>query len=135
MNKIFCMQCGNKHEYTDRPPRFCSECSNPFNSSSTATTNKTTPKPTVIVNQIDDDNDNDDDTGAEVPKIDKLDIEIDIRQKKETIGNLVGTSKSGQGQEFLRPPPKKMSKKKVLEQFRREAGTIRDRLKESKEVN
>lgn len=30
MNKIFCSQCGQKHEYTDSKPKFCSECGSPL---------------------------------------------------------------------------------------------------------
>lgn len=26
MNKIFCSECGHKHEYASQKPKFCSEC-------------------------------------------------------------------------------------------------------------
>lgn len=124
MLRIFCQNCGSKHEYTDLKPIFCCQCSASFDSSAP----KPTLKPKVVISQTNDDDE--DDGGEEVPEIEKLDVEVEVRRRKQTIADIVGTPK----QEITREKPKKLTKKQFLEEFRREAGSIKNRADESREV-
>ncbi len=131
MLQIFCQNCGYKHQYTDNKPKFCSECSASFNSSPSKTVLGKTAVSTND-NLIQDNDDNDEEIDK-IPDIKKLDVEVDLKRRKQTIGDLAGTTQ----QEVVRPVfnNKKLSKKQFLEAFRREAGSIKDRTRESGEVS
>lgn len=93
---LFCPKCGEVNEYTLTKPKFCHQCGNPFSSISTsaAPINKSPIiQPQIIANKEEKKYDRDEDgiyeVITEVPKIDKLSIEIDIPSKRKiTIGDL-----------------------------------------------
>jgi len=104
-------------------PKFCPQCGKPLESSSSARCEEDESFDEPAVEKI----------GANIKE---LDIEFDIESltvKKETFESLMGTldkvSEHQSSEKFPAP-----SKKEVLEQYRKEAGTLRDnRLSEENE--
>jgi hypothetical protein len=116
-------------------PKFCSSCGNSFNG------NKQEIKKSKIVMDVDIEDQNEDLEDYEnkasiesIKKIRNLDYEINTSKKiKETIGDLVGTSNNIE--EIYNNdniPQKKLSRKEFLEQFSKEAGSLRGKNKTRK---
>jgi hypothetical protein len=148
MLKLYCTECGSPTSYSASKPKFCSSCGTPFDK---LVVNKVLPqKPTadkpVAPKKIlprfqkatdsedtdpdfDDPEDDINDVNS-VPPIRRLDVEIDQgyqpSQQKTKIGDIIGTSKSGASREKIKgKPATKSDRKKFLENFQREAGSIR----------
>lgn len=135
MLKIYCTECGSPTNYSVSKPKFCSNCGNPFEK---VVVNKVQLQKKTIsqVKNIDiEEDDNYDETESEVnyvPEINKIDCEIiEVKNRGEKIGNIVGTSSGGE--KIKRPKNgKKLTKaerKKFLEDFAREAGSLRPKSK------
>ncbi|NBP00128.1 MAG: hypothetical protein EBU90_08345 [Proteobacteria bacterium] len=136
MLKFYCIECGNPTSYTLNKPKFCSFCGKNFTNQSSASMHVEHTVKNKIVNirsnSINDDYDNDDVRSFD-KDISKLDFEIyseKIQPKK--LKDVIGTSpKSKKDKNSIKG--KRMSKlerKKVLDEFSREAGTLRTRRKD-----
>lgn len=123
--------CGNRIEYSIfTPPTACPLCKAQFSLGFVPHSPPIIPKNPQVVNpkttnpQTPADNDPDE---VEIPQIDsfKLDIDASVVQK-ERFGAVVGTFGGGRtGDGAVRPAGKRVSKKKFLEEWKKEAGTAR----------
>lgn len=131
--KKYCSTCGAPTEYSFKQPLFCSNCGKSFNQTAAAITQ--TPIKQIIKKQnleIEDQDDIDLDLDFEevdrVPEISSLDIDLQIPQNKPVkLGSILGTSTDVEPIQLsnVDNPSVKMSKKKILEEFAKEAGSIR----------
>lgn len=146
--KIYC-RCGESTEYTLNKPVFCAACGTKFESSISLANQK--PKK-IIKSQVIETEDEEEvigpikvhplfgqrkskkqkleinnedfddlDDGEFLPDINALELDIPISNKKEkgvTLGQVIKEQKTG----FAREKPKKVNKKKELEEFRLSAG-------------
>jgi len=145
MLKIYCTECGSPTNYSVSKPKFCSNCGKSFDNT---VVNKslyqkpTTTKPIDV--EVDDDFDDPEDdisTVNKVPSIRRLDVEIDqfqVQKQKTKIGDIVGSAKTSAKKERIES--KKLTKsqmaeqrKKFLEDFKKEAGSIRGRSRGSRD--
>lgn len=120
----YCPECGAKHE---RVTNFCTQCGYAFNAKAS------TPKPKAGP-VIEDDEDEDEEGGSgdnvKVPDIDKLQVDIQINRAKETLGGVMGSA-PGEVRTVRDAASKvninnKAQRKKFLEEFRREGGTLKN---------
>lgn len=149
--KRYCTSCGSPTEYIDKKPVFCSTCGKSFDKVAPVEVKmvKEEPKanfPTKInkitsskINRpqraqveevedyIDDEDDYDQDQEVHsVPEIDSLEVEAESRPKRgQKLKDIVGTESNAPRESRSFKPGKKTSKKQVLEDFAREAGSIR----------
>lgn len=141
MLKIYCPDCGTPTNYTSNKPKFCTGCGNPFDKN--INQNKVIAKNPAPINiqkpriQLIDQDDDDYDDESEVnhvPNINKLDCDIiGVHRSGEKIGNIAGTSEGSSRQknngEKKKSKPSKLERKKFLEDFSKEAGSLRPRRK------
>jgi hypothetical protein len=152
MLKTYCTECGSPTTYTSAKPKFCSACGTPFDKlvvNKVLLQKPTADKPVTqnrpqkrilprierkaeVENYDDNDDDYDDyDNVNTMPEINDLDIEIqETPRQKIKIGDIVGSAKNGSKREKIQT--KKLTKnqmaeerKKFLENFKKEAGSIR----------
>jgi len=145
MLKIYCTECGSPTNYSTSKPKFCSNCGKSFDNS---VVNKslyqkpTTTKPINVEVENDfDDPEDDIDTVNSVPPIKRLDVELDqfeVKKQKTKIGDIIGSAKGGTKREKIET--KRLTKsqlaeqrKKFLEDFKREAGSIRGKSRGSRD--
>lgn len=129
--KKYCTDCGFPTEYSIKPPLFCSNCGKSYNNISVP--NKVEVKKIESkVKNLNVEADYDDDSEGEdlnyVPNISNLQMDLDIPKNKSVkLGSLLGTSNHDEEDiKFNNPiPNKKLSKKKILEDFAKEAGSIK----------
>jgi|TARA_Y100000593_G_scaffold94174_1_gene192000 hypothetical protein len=120
--KKYCTECGYKIEYTAKQPNFCPSCGEGLNASARA--NK--PAQTVIEQQPEIEESQEE--VANIPQLQGLDIEI---QPDVTKGVKLGQVFAEASENDDRPindsyKPPRISKKKILDEFKREAGTLRN---------
>lgn len=136
--KRYCLDCGAPTEYSLKKPVFCSNCGNSFEKntqvSQPVVQKVQLQKPTIAKKayipevDIDEDYDNDSDyeTITNVPKISKIQVETASENPNRGVKlkDLMGT-----GENIKRNKPKikgkKPSKKQILEDFAKEAGSLR----------
>jgi hypothetical protein len=131
--KKYCTDCGSPTEYSIKPPLFCSNCGKSYNNISVPNKVEVKKIESKVKNlNVEADYDYDDDSEGEdlnhVPNISNLQMDLDIPKNKSVkLGSLLGTSNHDQEDiKFNNPVPnKKLSKKKILEDFAKEAGSIR----------
>lgn len=135
---MYCPKCGSANNYTLNKPKFCQSCGVKIAIASFGE-NQNNEKPTITndppknkyIDAIAVEKDEIDETGGYVPKIDKLDVEIDIdRPRGIKLGQAIGTARKGIKSEDLirdKPRSKKINNKKFLEEFKREAGGFSSR--------
>ena len=125
--KIYCQSCGYLHKYSSEKPNFCSSCG----SGLSVGTNPTSAKKTI-------------ESEEDVPEtkqqlatnLEKLSFDYQDFSSKKTnkLGSLAGTFVGDDGQRVKSEPmpkAKRVTKKAFLEEFKREAGSLR--AKESNE--
>jgi hypothetical protein len=143
--KRYCISCGSPTEYSTKKPLFCSSCGKSFDKIQQAevrpvvqknlTQKKTIASKKHIEDEnsdldIDYDNDNDnlDQDDVIVPEISQLEVETDsqenFKNKGEKISSLIGTSSSKSKRNKI-IKNSKISKKQILQDFAKEAGTSR----------
>jgi hypothetical protein len=140
--KRYCASCGSPTEYTIKKPLFCSSCAKPFDKLDEAPIKpvvqkvlmqKKTISSKKYIEDIDADVDADTDTDldmeddVDVPNISKLEVEAEDETPKSKgikIGSLMGTS-STPSKRSKQTKNSKTSKKQTLEDFSKEAGTLR----------
>ena len=137
--KRYCASCGSPTEYTIKKPLFCSSCAKPFDKIDEAPTKPVVQKVLMqkktisnkkYTDEIDSDIDTDFDTEEDdisVPNISKLEVDAENETPKSKgvkIGSLMGTSSSA-SKRNKQTKNSKTSKKQTLEDFAKEAGTLR----------
>jgi hypothetical protein len=141
--KRYCITCGSPTEYSTKKPLFCSSCGKSFDKmeqvevkpvvQKTLIQKKTIATKKYIEDENSDvdydiDNDPDSDEDVVVPDISKLEVENDpqesFKNKGEKISSLIGTSSSKSKRNKV-VKNSKTSKKQILEDFAKEAGTSR----------
>lgn len=127
--KRYCTSCGSPTEYSVKKPIFCSNCGISFDKTQV---NRVIPKPIVekktinpvVANNLDYETDD-----VNIPNISQIqiDVESDNNSKSKGIklGQLLGTSAQAEKKPRERIKGKKNSKKQILEDFAKEAGTIK----------
>ena len=131
--KKYCISCGGPTEYSIKPPLFCSNCGKSYNNISVSSKVEVKKIESKVKNlNIEADYDHDDASEGEdlnyVPNISNLQIDLDIPKNKSVkLGSLLGTSDHNEEDVKFnnRAPSKKLSKKKILEDFAKEAGSIK----------
>ena len=131
--KRYCTSCGSPTEYSVKKPIFCSNCGNSFDK---IQINKVTPKSIpekrtinpVVANNLDYEIDNEADD-VNIPNISQIQIDVDSdnnpKAKWIKLGELLGTSSPSERKPREKIKGKKNSKKQILEDFAKEAGTIK----------
>jgi hypothetical protein len=138
--KRYCIDCGAPTEYSLKKPIFCSNCGSLFEK------NKENPQPIIEKVQLQkktigrqlpkpnielEDNDNYDETDetdvTEIPNISNIQVETDNSSKNKGIKlkDLMGTESSPTKRQKNKTKGKKASKKQILEDFAKEAGSLR----------
>ena len=135
--KRYCTSCGSPTEYSVKKPIFCSNCGVSFDKTQV---NRAIPKPIVekrtinpvVANNLDYEIDNELDNETDdvnIPNISQIqvDVESDNNSKSKGIklGQLLGTNTQTEKKPRERIKAKKSSKKQILEDFAKEAGTIK----------
>jgi hypothetical protein len=138
--KRYCLDCGAPTEYSLKKPVFCSNCGNPFEKNTQVsqpvvqkvqlqkpTIAKKTYTPAVDIDEdydIDDSDDNE--TITNVPNISKIQVETASENQKRGVKlkDLMGTGE-GAKRNKVKIKGKKASKKQILEDFAKEAGSLR----------
>ena len=130
--KRYCTSCGGPTEYSIKKPIFCSNCGKSFEPTTKQAVEKVQIKNPIIANKIDiqdfdevDDVNNDD--IRTVPVISNIEIEADNEKPNRGIKlkDLMGTDTNHTKTERVKSKSKKISKKQILEDFQKEAGSIR----------
>ena len=127
--KIYCPKCGNPTAYSGPKPKFCSSCGNPL--SVLAKKEKGKQENYEIHEDIDIEEDPSE--SFNLGNMDKLEIEISKQTNKVTFGELMENSAAAENEvkgdivftEKNSSPQK--SSEQALEQFRKEAGTLRNK--------
>ena len=143
MLKLYCSECGTPTSYTSLKPKFCSGCGNALDKSLINKKSEQKPItakfeqprrisskiPSKTQFEIHDDDDYDDDYKEinHVPNISNLDCDIDEpRQKQIKIGDIIGSNKNPSRREKQKNKSQtKSERKKFLEDFQKEAGSLR----------
>ena len=139
--KRYCIDCGSPTEYSLKKPIFCSNCGSLFEKNKenpepvvqkVQLQNKTIarrlPKPSIELENHDDYDDDKDETDVnQVPNISNIQVETDAIPKDRGIKlkDLMGTESSSVKREKNKTKGKKTSKKEILEDFAKEAGSLR----------
>ena len=136
--KRYCIDCGAPTEYSLKKPIFCTNCGKPFEKNTQVSqpiVQKLQPQKPTIAKKInaqeleldnDIDIDYDDQDIKEVPNISSLQIETSSEDpvRGVKLKDLMGTSTNTK-KERKKEKSKKVSKKQTLEDFAREAGSLR----------
>jgi hypothetical protein len=135
--KRYCTSCGSPTEYSVKKPIFCSNCGISFDKTQV---NRVIPMPIVekrtinpvVANNLDYEIDNELDNETDdvnIPNISQIQIDVesdnDSKAKGIKLGQLLGTSTQTEKKPRERIKVKKNSKKQILEDFAKEAGTIK----------
>ena len=112
--KIYCYVCGSPTDYSLEKPKFCQKCGSGYNS---ASEKKSLSKPKAAEEET-----------QKIPHINKLDVEItNATAKGITFGSLMeSSSPDTKIDKFNSQSPKRVNKKKFWNDFKKEAGRLRD---------
>jgi uncharacterized Zn finger protein (UPF0148 family) len=128
MLKIYCPECGAPTEYSMHKPKFCSSCGYSFFNGKNQTISANT-KPIVKESKIIENEDyfeEGEDEVNSVPSINNLAFDVEIQsENKEKLGKIMGSSAGGENLLRKNRINEKIDKKRVLEDFAREAGAIK----------
>jgi hypothetical protein len=112
MLKLYCQKCGALNAYVSEKPNFCQKCGKSFGEESQAS--------------LEDESENIEEKEEQETDFNLqngLDVDIDTgRTNTDKLGSILGTAKEGQGMEG-KPPA--VDEKYTMEDFQREAGSIR----------
>ena len=145
--KRYCTSCGGSTDFSLKKPQFCCNCGKSFDNNQItqdkpiiANEKINLPRPTLnqklrnfknIKNdnyESHEDRDDDDyDNGVNhVPNIDHLEVETFAEKSRgETIGDLIKSPSKLNKRNNVKMKSQKISNKKILEDFKKEAGSIR----------
>ena len=128
--KVYCPSCGAAVHYTVEKPRFCSKCGDPI--SIYAKTKQKQPQKNY---EFSEDIDIEEDPNESVPQIGKLDIEIlPDKIPRHTLGQILESQPSEPPPEMtnnLTPRVDNQTSEEFLQQFGKEAGSIRPNKKDA----
>ena len=139
--KMYCIECGAPTEYSLKKPLFCSNCGSPFQknvqNSQPIVKREEYQKPAIAKKSykpeldIEDDSDFDDNENVSVPEISEIQVETQAEgpSRGVKLRDLMGTSEN-QKTNKIKTKSKKPSKKQTLEDFAREAGSLRKNKKQ-----
>jgi len=137
--KRYCLDCGAPTEYSLKKPVFCSNCGNPFEKNTQVsqpvvqkvqlqkpTIAKKTYTPAVYIDEDYDDDGDDNETITNVPNISKIQVETasENQNRGVKLRDLMGTGENVKRNK-VKIKGKKPSKKQILEDFAKEAGSLR----------
>lgn len=137
--KRYCLDCGAPTEYSLKKPVFCSNCGNPFEKNAQVsqpvvqkvqlqkpTIAKKTYIPEVDIEDDQEPYDDNEETTNIVPQISKIQIETATENSNRGVKlkDLMGTGENVKRNK-IKTKGKKTSKKQVLEDFAKEAGSLR----------
>lgn len=146
--KRYCTSCGSPTDYSLKKPQFCCNCGKSFDNNQIAQdkpviANNTINRARPTLNQKlrnfkniknddhenydnDDDNDDYDNNVNHVPNIDGLEVETFAEKTRgEKIGDLMKSPSKPNKRNPSKTKAQKISNKKILEDFKKEAGSIR----------
>ena len=121
---VYCRQCGSSMNFVGQRPNFCNSCG------CNLATGKKAPEKTPIPTKEERIEEDFEDENLSVPDISKLDFDMQgsLKVSGTTIGEMSSISDESQTIEYTPSTVKKVprtSKKKFLEQFKAEAGSLR----------
>lgn len=133
--KRYCSSCGVPTEYSLKKPNFCSNCGTPFEKQNKLDQILSSTPNQIIENknlkneidfEIEDDNLIDGEDVRSVPKISSLEIETSSqRQRGEKLKDILRAPSPRAKRVNQKNKHQKISSKKILEDFRKEAGALR----------
>jgi len=142
--KRYCTSCGSPTDYSLKKPQFCCNCGKSFDNNQTVqdkpviannTINRARPnlnqklrnfKNIQIENDENYDDDDYDNGVNHVPNISQLEVETFAEKPKgEKIGDLIKNPSKPSKRNSSKSKSQKISNKKILEDFKKEAGSIR----------
>jgi len=145
MLKVYCTECGSPTSYTSAKPKFCSACGNAFDKvvvNKNQSIIKQEPPKRIIpkvesksnleYEEHDDYDDNEEDINY-VPDINGLDCQIEASKKpKIKLGDVIGTAEKQNNEikiksKKLTKSQQKIENKKFMEEWKREAGSLRQK--------
>lgn len=129
--KKYCTECGQPTEYTSSLPKFCQGCGTSFNllvrekaKASKVIKAKKSVEPEDEEDEEGDDEDEGDESVTHIPNLSHLEVEIEASKVRGTpLKDIMGTVGDG----FEREIPPEQSKEQFLQQFKKEAGSIRNK--------
>ena len=115
--RLYCPQCGALSEFAAAKPNFCHKCGQSFGVASEASEKA----PSVPVEQ----DEQDSTPQEEIPNVAGLEVDISSDTHfQHSFGGLMGTSEGTENQ-LPKRKAKRVNKKKFLEDFKKEAGSIK----------
>jgi len=124
--RIFCQHCGSVANFSGQKPNFCNSCGTNF-----VTGKKAPQKESVQIEekQVIESEEDSEDEHLRVPDISKLDFDLQgsLKVAGTKIGDMSSISSDSQAVEYIPSSSNgpRISKKKFLEQFKQEAGSLR----------
>ena len=124
--RIFCQHCGSVIDYSGKKPSFCNSCG-----VNLVTGKKAPQKESAQIEekQVVESEEDSEDEHLRVPDISKLDFDLQgsLKVGGTKIGDMSSISNDSQAIEYIPSSSKspRISKKKFLEQFKQEAGSLR----------
>ena len=120
---VYCRQCGSSMNFAGQRPNFCNSCG------SNITTGKKTPKKTPPPKEEERIEEDFEDENLSVPDISKLEFSLEgsLKVSGTRIGDMSSVSSEAQTMEYTPSSVKapRVNKKKFLEAFKTEAGSLR----------
>lgn len=118
---IYCQACGQPNKYGSVKPKFCNNCGKSLNGGhNKPATKKQPPQKAKAEEELEEDE------IVSIPDLSKLEAEIEapkIRGVK--LGEIAGTGDTNEDDDFIPPQGKNVSQEEFLDQFQREAGSLR----------
>tara|TARA_Y100000593_G_scaffold27986_1_gene55871 strand:+ start:681 stop:1127 length:447 start_codon:yes stop_codon:yes gene_type:complete len=117
MRKIYCPTCGSKMEFVAQKPNFCMNCGHAF----AGAPEKPKPPP----EPVDEEDDYYDEEVSDFGALRGLDVEVEAeRDQGVKFGEVIGTALEGE-EPFQRDPDPSVTSNEFLQNFSKEAGSIR----------
>ena len=128
--KMYCYQCGYGMTYNGAPPNFCMQCG--------AKTGDVRAQAQDSVEEVAQEEaeqaeEQESVTASQepeetLPTLEGLEVDFEIPKNSFTFGEIAGTSAPSQGNDdYQTPKAKRESKKQFLENFKKEAGSLREK--------
>jgi len=119
---IYCQSCGQLHKYTSAKPNFCTNCGSGLSVGVAAPAKQA----------VDSEEDIPETKQELVTNLEKLAFDYQDFSSKRTnkLGNIAGTYAGEGGEKFKSEPmpkAKRVTKKAFLQEFKREAGSLRSK--------
>lgn len=124
--KKYCTECGQPTEYTSSLPKFCQGCGTSFNllAREKAKASKVIKAKKAVEAEDEDEDDDGDGSVTHIPNLSQLDVEIETSKVRGiSLKDVMGTAGDG----YEREAQPKQSKEEFLMQFKKEAGSIRNK--------